>query len=272
MLIFVLFFHFITTIKSDSDFCGSDDQEAAFLSAAISSRKWDKLNLTWQIERYPHDVPISIIEREVKMAFNAWSDVSALRFNHEPDAVNTDIRIEFGELPILVSSTAIAVAWFPTSRNRGKQRYKRYIDWNIKEERNFNLYDVALHEIGHTLGLPHSHVERSIMFPVTNSPGYNGMYSRGLDETDIINIQALYGKNPDQTNELDSSTDCKCGRECRKNNSFKYGKCMDEDECYCWNDGTAQHVKCGCEEWCKKNDSNNTGGKCIDGENCLCSQ
>ena len=51
-----------------------------------------------------------------------------------------------------------------------------------------DLFAVALHEIGHNLGLDHSNVENSIMFP-NYSTGSNG-----LQKDDIDGIQSLYGK------------------------------------------------------------------------------
>ena len=50
-----------------------------------------------------------------------------------------------------------------------------------------DLYTVALHEIGHNLGLEHSTVHGSIMYPYLGG-------TQTLDRDDIAGIQALYGK------------------------------------------------------------------------------
>jgi predicted Zn-dependent protease len=47
---------------------------------------------------------------------------------------------------------------------------------------------VALHELGHNLGLEHSNVRSSIMFP------YLLHGNNGLENDDIAGIQALYGR------------------------------------------------------------------------------
>ena len=50
------------------------------------------------------------------------------------------------------------------------------------------FYKVALHELGHALGLPHIMHDRSIMYPsITNQ--YN------LSSFDIARIQSIYGEN-----------------------------------------------------------------------------
>ena len=49
------------------------------------------------------------------------------------------------------------------------------------------LYQVALHEIGHALGLDHSKDPNAIMFPTLGNKNVD------LDATDIAGIQALYG-------------------------------------------------------------------------------
>lgn len=53
-----------------------------------------------------------------------------------------------------------------------------------------NLFQVAAHEFGHSLGLSHSDVRRSLMAPFYRGfePGFQ------LDRDDIDGIQSLYGK------------------------------------------------------------------------------
>ena len=53
-----------------------------------------------------------------------------------------------------------------------------------------NLDWVAVHEFGHSLGLEHSNVRESIMYP-----WYKGYFPNiALTEDDILGIQALHGK------------------------------------------------------------------------------
>ena len=52
---------------------------------------------------------------------------------------------------------------------------------------------MAVHEIGHALGLEHSSKEKAIMNALYK--GYNGYSDIQLDSDDIDGIKALYGKD-----------------------------------------------------------------------------
>ncbi|XP_030765462.1 matrix metalloproteinase-14 isoform X3 [Sitophilus oryzae] len=62
--------------------------------------------------------------------------------------------------------------------------------WSINSYRGTNLFQVAAHEFGHSLGLSHSDVREALMAPFYR--GYDPLFS--LDQDDIDGIQALYGK------------------------------------------------------------------------------
>ncbi|KAL9678459.1 hypothetical protein QQ045_016303 [Rhodiola kirilowii] len=60
--------------------------------------------------------------------------------------------------------------------------------WSVNPDPNaFHYETVALHEIGHLLGLGHSSVQAAIMFP-SISPGV----VKGLGADDIEGIRVLY--------------------------------------------------------------------------------
>lgn len=62
--------------------------------------------------------------------------------------------------------------------------------WTINTYRGTNLFQVAAHEFGHSLGLSHSDVRSALMAPFYR--GYEPSFT--LDVDDIQGIQALYGK------------------------------------------------------------------------------
>ena len=63
--------------------------------------------------------------------------------------------------------------------------------FTVNSYKGKDLLWVSLHEVGHSLGMEHSKVKGSIMFPYYQS--YKGKESE-LTEDDIGGIQSLYGK------------------------------------------------------------------------------
>ena len=61
--------------------------------------------------------------------------------------------------------------------------------WNIGAAPNtFDVETVALHELGHILGLAHSNVAGSVMFPTVSS----NFTKRALTQDDIDGVRSLY--------------------------------------------------------------------------------
>ena len=88
--------------------------------------------------------------------------------------------------------TAFLHAFFPPpcgGPNSGKLHFDDAETWRLQAAPGvFDVETVALHEIGHLLGLDHSTVPGAVMFPT-----YSGA-RRALSADDIAGIRSLYGR------------------------------------------------------------------------------
>jgi hypothetical protein len=126
-------------------------------------------------------------------AFNAWASVSNLSFNQVVDQ-SGDIVLG-GEFIDGVSSelahAGIGALYFSNGFettsyiSSGYVHFDRDEPWSLDGSER-DLYSVALHEIGHTLGLDHSEDPNALMYYL-----YTG--TDLLQDDDIAGIQFLYG-------------------------------------------------------------------------------
>lgn len=136
----------------------------------------------------------------METAFKLWSRYSHLRFVrvYDPDA---DIIVAFGSsyhgdnFPFDGPGNVLAHAFYPYEMSSfgGDIHFDNDENW---KENSINLYDgvdfqsVAIHELGHSLGLAHSPVHSSIMFPYYKGPDE----SKDLNYDDIMAMYELYSK------------------------------------------------------------------------------
>lgn len=158
----------------------------------------------------------------MEQAFGLWSKYSGLRFERVFHS-NADIIVAFGAgfhgdaFPFDGPGRILAHAFFPYEMTTlgGDIHFDNDENWkenahNLDEGRNLknNLCDllinfkitdlvlgvdfrsVAVHELGHSLGLAHSSALSSIMFPYYKGPDE----SKDLDYDDIMALYELYSK------------------------------------------------------------------------------
>lgn len=145
-------------------------------------------------------------------AFRRWAEVTPLTFNETGSYLTADIRIGFfsgdhrdGE-PFDGVLGTLAHAFSPPNgmlHLDGDEDWVMEGDVTVSSVRTaVDLETVAVHEIGHVLGLGHSSVEESIMFPTITSR----MRKVDLAADDVQGIQLLYGSNPNSNASSTSPT------------------------------------------------------------------
>nr|UOI39555.1 matrilysin family metalloendoprotease [Betula platyphylla]UVJ47662.1 matrilysin family metalloendoprotease [Betula platyphylla] len=145
-------------------------------------------------------------------AFERWSNVTALTFTQTASFYTADLKIGFfvgdhsdGE-PFDGVLGTLAHAFSPTS---GRLHLDGAETWVVSGDVStssvtsaVDLESVAVHEIGHLLGLGHSSVEDAIMYPSISSR----TRKVELATDDVTGIQKLYGANPSYNGSSTSST------------------------------------------------------------------
>ncbi|VDD74045.1 unnamed protein product [Mesocestoides corti] len=164
--------------------------------------RWAKKKITWQVRSYPtHHLNRSQTHAVFQHAFNKWSSVADLDFVEEKDYYkDADIIIKFGSrrhgdsIAFDGPGGVLAHAFYPMPEPvyslAGDAHFDDEENWSDgphKEHRD--LLSVATHELGHSMGLGHSSVPTSVMFPY-----YLRKWKRvELDQDDINGMQKIYG-------------------------------------------------------------------------------
>jgi hypothetical protein len=150
--------------------------------------------LNYSVASVPSGMNQQLVESTIATALKVWSDVADINF------VKTTQRglsrsLDFTFSPIDGSGGTLAQAYFPADVNpariAGDVQFDSSESWEVGNalgSRAFDLLEVAVHEIGHALGLDHSHASGSVMAD-TVSPSES--FSK-LSTADIAAIRGLY--------------------------------------------------------------------------------
>ncbi|XP_069510011.1 matrix metalloproteinase-21-like [Ambystoma mexicanum] len=159
-----------------------------------SSLGFSKRTLTWRLMGEGYSMQLSIEQQRsiLNMAFRIWSEVIPLQFQEDNMSTDIDIRVGFGTGQHLGCSKAFdgvgqqfAHAWFLGDIHFDDDEH--FV--GPASERGLSLLKVAVHEIGHALGLTHITRFGSVMHP-NYTPG-EGRFE--LDWEDRKAIQQKYG-------------------------------------------------------------------------------
>uniref|UniRef100_G1LUG7 Matrix metalloproteinase-14 n=1 Tax=Ailuropoda melanoleuca TaxID=9646 RepID=G1LUG7_AILME len=163
---------------------GKIDADTLSVMKQPMTPRWEHTHLTYRIENYTPDLPRADVDSAMEKAFRLWSNGQA------------DIMISFvwgdhyDNSPFDGPNGNLAHAFPPGPNLGGDAHFDEDETWT-NDYRNYNLYRVAAHELGHSLGLSHSTDIGALMYP-------NYMYDGDvqLSQDDISAIQAIYGPSP----------------------------------------------------------------------------
>nr|XP_046169698.1 matrix metalloproteinase-20-like [Oncorhynchus gorbuscha] len=175
--------------------CGVPDMENySFYPDQI---KWKNSTITYRIDQYTPDLTQEEVDTSFRLALKIWSDAAPLKFikvNHD----KADIILSFAKkshgdfFPFDGPKGVLAHAFAPGEDMGGDVHFDEDEIWTMGNSKlGYNLFTVAAHELGHSLGLSHSKDPSSLMYPNYNY--YIGAQYI-LPQDDALGIQALYGK------------------------------------------------------------------------------
>lgn len=154
---------------------------------------YKKLSFTYRFATGTADLPGSDEQAPVARAFATWSDALCdISFREASDVTDFVIGWYAGShgdgYPFDGPGNVIAHAFFPpcgSTTSGAGMHFDEAESWTINGG-GFDLETVALHEIGHLLGLEHSSDPMSVMFPT-----YQGV-RRTLGTDDVAGVRRLY--------------------------------------------------------------------------------
>ncbi|XP_032223462.1 matrilysin isoform X2 [Nematostella vectensis] len=164
-----------TQVSMDEPRCGVPDLEiddpglGISKRFAVSDKRWLNTSLLYAFETYTADLTQTVQKAVIAKAFKMWSDVSPFIFTLTTDKTKAHIKILFGTnthgnclKAFDGPGKVIAHAYYPSD---GRLHFDDDETFTDGVNTGTNLLAIAVHEIGHILGIAHSTDKNSVMYP-----------------------------------------------------------------------------------------------------------
>jgi peptidoglycan hydrolase-like protein with peptidoglycan-binding domain len=180
--------------------CAFPDRMNPLAFSALGA--WNRRNLRYAFGAMSADVTADTARNAVRRAFASWSNAgSGLSFAEVAATDAHDIFIDWrsaNDPDLSMVGSVLAHADYPPGFSvvvanpplplHFDDSEHTWVDGAVSDA--FDIETVALHEIGHLLGLAHSNVSGSVMFPSVGS----NMTNRVLQQDDLDGIHRLYSE------------------------------------------------------------------------------
>ncbi|XP_032402249.1 matrix metalloproteinase-15-like [Xiphophorus hellerii] len=167
---------------------------------ALTGQRWDKERLSFSIlyRRIPPSLGLNRTSDAIRRAFGVWSRVTPLSFQEQPAGGAADILLLFasgfhGDMsPFDGEGGSLAHAFYPGPGTGGDTHFDADEPWTLdaQNQEGIDLFLVAVHELGHALGLEHSENPAAIMAPFYQ---WSDAQNFSLHGDDIAGVQRMYG-------------------------------------------------------------------------------
>jgi hypothetical protein len=180
---------------------------AGLAEFVAQGNRWNKSNVTYSFSNFTGDLTQQVIIANIRRAFQTWSAVCFLTFTEVRGTGDIAIAFETGNhgdgSSFDGAGNVLAHGVYPPPNGgaiAGDLHFDDAERWTTNNPpTGIDFLTVAIHEIGHTLGLDHSADANAIMF------AFYGGIRQNLATDDINGIRSIYGNQSTKATLSDTS-------------------------------------------------------------------